>query len=135
MAPHIVGGVLTDSRGVLMAHRRPDRENAPDTWSFAGGHVDPGETPVEALRRELHEELGVAAVVEGEPHLNVVEGGAGAEPVVFSMWIVRQWTGVPVNAAPDEHDELRWVRSADLDGLVLAHTFCRTLVEELSGSA
>jgi 8-oxo-dGTP diphosphatase len=133
MGPQIAGGVLTDSRGVLMAHRRPDREHAPDTWSFAGGHVDPGETPAEALRRELREELGVEAVVEGEPHLRVVEG-EGPDAVVFSMWIVRQWTGTPVNAAPEEHDELRWVRSADLDELALAHGFCRTLVEELSGA-
>ncbi len=132
MAPHIVGGVLTDERGVLMAHRRPNRENAPDTWSFAGGHVESGETPTGALIRELREELGVVAVVEGEPHLRVVEGGTGADEVVFSMWVVRHWTGVPVNAAPEEHDELRWVRSADLDGLVLAHGFCRTLVEELT---
>lgn len=132
MAPHIVGGVLTADGGVLMAHRRPDRENAPDTWSFAGGHVDPGETPAAALMRELYEELGVVTVVEGEPHLRVVEGGTGPDAVVFSIWIVRRWTGIPVNAAPEEHDELRWVRSTDLDGLVLAHDFCRTLVEELS---
>ena len=131
MTPHIVGGVLVDDRGVLLTHRRADRANAPSTWSFAGGHVDPGETAPAALVRELREELGVSALVEGDPHLHLVEGD-GPDAAVFSIWVVRTWVGTPINAAPEEHDELRWVRSADLDDLVLAHAFCRTLVEELT---
>ena len=36
-------------------------------------------------------------------------------------FLVTRWEGEPVNAAPGEHDDLRWFRSRDLAGLKLAH--------------
>ncbi len=39
----------------------------------------------------------------------------------LSLWVVRSWDGVARNLQPHEHDELRWVGTADLPGLRLAH--------------
>jgi 8-oxo-dGTP pyrophosphatase MutT (NUDIX family) len=36
-------------------------------------------------------------------------------------FLVTRWEGEPVNAAPDEHDDLRWFRSSDLADLKMAH--------------
>lgn len=35
-------------------------------------------------------------------------------------FLVTRWDGEPVNAAPEEHDDLRWFRPGDLAGLTLA---------------
>ena len=62
----VVAGVLTRPDGrVLTCRRAPDRPAA-GQWEFPGGKVEPGELAAEALRRELHEELGLDVVV-GEP--------------------------------------------------------------------
>ncbi len=46
--------VLSRQDGVLLLSRRRDRT----TWETQGGHVEPGETTLEAARRELYEESG-----------------------------------------------------------------------------
>ena len=55
--------VLRDEEGrVLMQHRSKDAKLKPDHWAFFGGGIEEGETPEEALKREIKEELGIDAV-------------------------------------------------------------------------
>ncbi|MFP3989691.1 NUDIX domain-containing protein [Streptomyces sp. E11-3] len=54
-----VGAVILNPRGEAFAQRRgPDRRLFPDAWDIVGGHVEPGETLLEALAREVEEETG-----------------------------------------------------------------------------
>ncbi len=62
---HIVLGVIVRDRQVLVAWR-DRRLHQGGRWEFPGGKVEPGETPRQALQRELQEELGAAGTV-GEP--------------------------------------------------------------------
>ena len=56
---HVVAGVLTDARGRILLARRTAGRDLAGAWEFPGGKVEQGETPFQALDRELHEELGI----------------------------------------------------------------------------
>lgn len=116
---HVVAGALLLGERVLLAHRSLTRRWYPDVWDLPGGHVDDGEDELAALRRELHEEIGVReVVVDDGPPARFEEPAMGLR---LGIWVVRGWAGTPVNRAPDEHDELRWVARPELAGLRLAH--------------
>lgn len=54
-----VGAVILDRDGRAFAQKRSaDRRLFPDTWDIVGGHVEPGETLLQALAREVQEETG-----------------------------------------------------------------------------
>ncbi len=52
-------GVLIDAQGRFLLTSRPVGKVYAGHWEFPGGKVEPGETVEQALRRELHEELGI----------------------------------------------------------------------------
>ncbi|SFO23104.1 NUDIX hydrolase [Amycolatopsis rubida] len=57
--PDVVGGVVLNAEGrAFVQLRGPDRRLFPNTWDIVSGHVEDGETPVEALAREVAEETG-----------------------------------------------------------------------------
>jgi 8-oxo-dGTP pyrophosphatase MutT (NUDIX family) len=55
----VVGALIVDDAGRAFVHRRgPNRTLFPNCWDIPGGHVEPGESPLDALRREVEEETG-----------------------------------------------------------------------------
>src|SRR4051812_21538518 len=58
----VVAGLLARDGVVLITQRRADQA-LPLQWEFPGGKVEPGESPVAALARELREEIGVTVEV------------------------------------------------------------------------
>ena len=52
-------GVLIDAQGRFLLTSRPEGKVYAGYWEFPGGKLEPGETVEQALRRELHEELGI----------------------------------------------------------------------------
>lgn len=104
----VVAGAVYD-RGRLLAARRSAPEELAGRWELPGGKLEPGESPEQALVRELREELGV----ETEP----VERVPGEWPLkpgyVLRVWTVRLLSGEP--RPLEDHDALRWLGPHELD--------------------
>jgi 8-oxo-dGTP diphosphatase len=112
----VVAGVLRRSRKILLCHRRADRSHYPEVWDLPGGRVEPGETLVETLRRELAEELGIIArPSQTTPWVTLTD-----DTLQLHIFVIDDWTGKPANNAPDEHDEIRWVSRDEWGDLILA---------------
>ena len=56
---HVVAAVILNEQGEFLLSSRPEGKPYAGYWEFAGGKVEVGETELEALQRELHEELGI----------------------------------------------------------------------------
>ena len=110
----VVLGALTRDHKVLLVHRRPDKHAYPNVWDLPGGLVEPGESDLGALARELHEELGVHISTDSAAHLCQVAVGTGEDQAMLSSWLVHDWRGTPSNAAPEEHDDINWFRMDEL---------------------
>ena len=62
--PLLVTAAVIIAGGKVLITRRPDDKRHPGFWEFPGGKVDPGESPEQALTREIQEELGAEIVIE-----------------------------------------------------------------------
>ena len=61
----VAAGLIVRGGEILIGQRRPNQPMALK-WEFPGGKIEAGETPSEALRRELDEELGIKAEIGRE---------------------------------------------------------------------
>jgi 8-oxo-dGTP diphosphatase len=111
----MVAGVLRRGGRALLVHRSARRAWYPDSWDLPGGHVRDGEMPARGLERELDEELGVAAVIDGEPFAYLQGDDFRAD-----IWLIDRWQGEPCNRNPSEHDALAWLNDQEMAGLALA---------------
>ncbi len=113
--PIAVAALVRDG-SVLMVHRHPLRRAYPACWDLVGGHIESGEAPHRAAERECHEELGI------QIHDPLPIPMRFSDPTLdLHAFLVTHWDGEPVNAAPDEHDDLRWFGLRDLADVKLAH--------------
>lgn len=90
---HVVAAVLRDARGRILLARRTAGRDLAGAWEFPGGKVEPGETAVQALDRELHEELGIR-VLAAEP-LIAVPQAYPAKRIVLDVYTVTAFEGTP----------------------------------------
>jgi 8-oxo-dGTP diphosphatase len=104
-------GILRES-GMILACQRKRTATYPLKWEFPGGKVEEGESPQEALRRELHEELGIDASIGREFHRQewVYPDGIG-NPTKdgsfhVSYFLVESYTGEVANHV---FEQIRWV--------------------------
>ena len=107
----IVNALLLHNGQILLARRSQERAAYPGLWSFPGGHVEEQEALMEALIRELREEIGI---VPCESHLitSIQDANVTSDPATYHLYAVRRWEGVPA-ILDREHSELRWFALAE----------------------
>lgn len=81
-------------------------------WEFPGGKIEPGESPQEALVRELQEELGIHAEV-GPAVTRIRHHYRSGGAVDLQFFVVRQFSGEIDNQI---YQQVRWVKIEDLPG-------------------
>ncbi|WP_407520897.1 NUDIX domain-containing protein [Methylobacterium oryzisoli] len=124
----VVGAILIDGGNILLGLRAPHKSFA-GCWDVIGGHVEPGETPWSALRRELSEELGIECR-EGRRIATVMLPCAGRPTVVLHIYAVRSWLGEP-SVRNDEHAAIGWFTLQEACALHLASSHYRRLFASL----
>ena len=108
----VVAGILLHGDEILCC-QRPETDLYPLKWEFPGGKIEPGETPEQALSRELIEELDINAeigtLVETIRH-------SYKPGVVIELYFFRvdRWTGEIRNLI---FKDVRWMRRAELNTL------------------
>jgi 8-oxo-dGTP diphosphatase len=90
---HVVAGVLTDARGRVLLARRTEGRDLAGAWEFPGGKVERGETPFQALDRELNEELGIR--IHAMEPLIAVPQAYRDKRIVLDVYKVSRFSGKP----------------------------------------
>jgi 8-oxo-dGTP diphosphatase len=88
---------------VLICQRKPDQAMALK-WEFPGGKIEPGEAAVQALARELNEELGIHAII-GAPITRVRHNYRNGGAVDIQFFLVKEFTGTLENRI---FNDMRW---------------------------
>jgi 8-oxo-dGTP diphosphatase len=104
----VVAAVIERDGLVLICQRKKGRHAL--KWEFPGGKIEHGESPEDALQRELREELRIDATIGEELHHETIRYGRG--PVIHLLFYrVTDFAGVPVNT---EFEQIVWERRAKL---------------------
>ncbi|MES3037893.1 MAG: (deoxy)nucleoside triphosphate pyrophosphohydrolase [Bdellovibrionota bacterium] len=104
----VVAGFLKKEDMILVG-KRPENHSLAGLWEFPGGKIESGESPEEALARELDEELGIQAEI-GDLKLCFTHS-YGDVGILILFFEVKYWKGEPKAKI---HVELDWINPLDL---------------------
>lgn len=107
----VVACALVDADGRVLISQRPEGKQLAGLWEFPGGKVEKGETPEEALVRELAEEIGVETKVACLAPLTFASHTYENFHLLMPLYVCRRFWGMPV---AKEVAAVKWVRPKNL---------------------
>lgn len=127
----VVAAIIVRGQGpereVFICQRKADQPMGLK-WEFPGGKIEPGETPEEALVRELGEELGIAATI-GELVTTVRHAYRNGREIEIQFFTLRRWDGEMQNRI---FEAMQWsplAKLPDFDFLAADLTLIHDLAE------
>lgn len=102
---------LIDTDGRILLAQRPEGKNLAGLWEFPGGKVESGETPEDALIRELQEEIGITTKHACLAPLTFASYAYEKFHLLMPLYICRRYEGI---ARSMEGQALKWVRPQEL---------------------
>src|SRR3990167_7470308 len=100
----VVTGIIQNKAGLFFIALRPSHVPYSGIWEFPGGKIEPGESPYDALVRELKEEIGIT--VEQAHLFMQFQYPYPDRSLDLSAWLVTQYQGEPYGA---EGQTINWV--------------------------
>jgi 8-oxo-dGTP diphosphatase len=107
---HVAAGILRDPAGRILISERLCHGPYNGLWEFPGGKISDGESAVDALNRELAEELGID-VTDSQAFMDLHHEYPD-RTVDLEFFLVTGWRGEPRGL---EGQGIRWIVPADLD--------------------
>lgn len=102
---------LVDGSGRVLLAERPAGKAMAGLWEFPGGKVEADESPEAALRRELHEELGLTIAAADLSPVAFASHAYADFHLLMPLYLCRRWQGEP---QAREGQRLEWVAAATL---------------------
>jgi len=107
----VAAAALVDRDNRVLISQRPTGKPMAGLWEFPGGKVGAGETPEQALVRELREELGIKVCESCLAPFTFASHAYERFHLLMPLYICRSWEG---EIAPREGQAIRWVRASRL---------------------
>jgi 8-oxo-dGTP diphosphatase len=107
----VVAAALYNQKGEILLAQRPPGKTMAGLWEFPGGKVESGETPRQALVRELHEEL---SIMVDESALEPITFASHNYPnfhLLMPLFRCLAWSG---DVNPREGQAFTWVAPSSL---------------------
>lgn len=127
--------LIDDDNRVLIA-QRPEGKSMAGLWEFPGGKVETGETPEDALCRELKEELDIELCRTCLAPFNFASHAYEKFHLLMPLYLCRTWDG---EISPREGQTVKWVRGIELSRYPMPPAdeplipWLRDLLAEVSG--
>lgn len=107
----VVAAALVDPDNRVLIAERPAGKSLAGLWEFPGGKLAPGESPEQALVRELKEELDIDVCLECLAPFTFASHSYDAFHLMMPLYLCRNWDG---EITPREGQRIKWVRASKL---------------------
>ncbi|MBB3066335.1 MULTISPECIES: (deoxy)nucleoside triphosphate pyrophosphohydrolase [Limibacillus] len=107
----VAAAALIDVDGRVLLAQRPEGKSMAGLWEFPGGKLHDGESPEQALIRELHEELGIDTRASCLAAVACASHAYDSFHLLMPLYACRTWRGTPRGK---EGQSLAWVRPVRL---------------------
>ncbi len=121
--------LLIDRNGQALFGRRQNTGFEDGTWHVPAGHLEAGESVVQALIREAREEVGVIIAPKDVEFAHIMHSSSSGGRAAF-FFTVRQWDDTPENREPEKCSELAWFPLDALPDRMIG--YCRVALDYIA---